>query len=263
MGDGTGAVSPARPRPVDPRIAARWRAFFERGEVFALPVARELSARRLRANTTLLSVLAAVAVAAAVIAVWLFAIDAGRPLTYVLLVVVAVAAIAACIRIASIRRLLAAIRDAPDEYLAVSRSGMRYAGIDFPWAHVVGALVIDERGTRFAGIRKLTARLMLAAGYSRAQVLLGVDQGTVREYRDTAPGAVRGSFFVSMGSGGPRVPLEWGVDPESVDPFTTAVRVSAGDAGVPVIVSSEPSVMHATIMAIWRGRRPGETEGTR
>src|SRR5690606_12114910 len=117
-------------------------------------------------------------------------------------------------------------------------------GVDFPWTSVVGGLVIDERQVRYSGFKRLTAKIMIAAGHSSAELLIGVQKDTVREYRAQAPGAVQRTYFVSMGSGGPRVPLQFAIDDDSIDPFTTAVRVSAADADVPIIVSTDPAVMH-------------------
>lgn len=250
------------PRPVDAAIAAEWRSFFAAGRTFALPAATEVNRRKRRNNGVFLAVLGLIAVASAGVGAALLATGSGRVLTYALLILLLVLTIAAGARILSIRRALGAVRDAPEEYLAVSRDGIRYAGVDFPWAAVVGGLVIDERHVRYPGLKRLTAKIMLAAGHSRVEMLLGVQPNTVREYRAKAPGAVQRTFFVSMGSGGPRIPLQYAIDADSIDAFATAVRVSAADADVPIIVSTDPAVMHSTIMAIWRGRRPGAGKDT-
>jgi len=262
MSDGANNGQQLIPRPVDSAIAAEWRSFFASGRTFALPAAIEINSRKRRSNGVFLTVLGLLAAASACTGIALLVTASGRALTYVLLVVVLVLTVIAGARILGIRRALNAVRDAPEEYLAVSRDGIRYAGVDFPWTSVVGGLVIDERHVHYSGVKRLTAKVMRAAGHSRVELLLGVQAGTVREYRAKAPGAVQRTFFVSMGSGGPRVPLQYAIDADSIDPFATAVRVSAADADVPIIVSTDPAVMHPTIMSIWRGQRPGEGKDT-
>ncbi|MGO2518520.1 MAG: hypothetical protein ACTH8F_00205 [Microbacterium sp.] len=250
------------PRPVDAAIAAEWRAFFAGGGVFSLPAAVEANGRKRRNNAVFLTVLAVLAAATAIVGITLLVTSSGRGLTYVLLVIVLIGTVAAGARILTIRRALNAVRDSPEEYVAVFRDGMRFAGVEFPWTAVVGGLVIDERSVTHSGLKRLTAKIMLAAGHARMEMLIGVQPNTVREYRAQAPGAVRRVFFVSMGSGGPRIPLEYALEDDSVNAFATAVRVSAADADVPIIVSTDPPIMHATIMAIWRGTRPATGKGT-
>lgn len=248
------------PRPVDAAIAAEWRSFFAGGGVFTLPAAVDLNGRKRRNNAVFLAVLVVLATAAVGVGAALLLTGAGRGLTYVLLVIVLIGAGVASARILAIRRALNAVRDSPEEYVAVFRDGMRFAGVEFPWTAVVGGLVIDERGVTYSGLKRLTAKIMLAAGHPRMEMLVGVQPNTVRDYRAQAPGAVRRVFFVSMGSGGPRIPLEHALDDDSINAFATAARVSAADADVPVIVSTDPATIHATIMAIWRGTRPATEE---
>lgn len=244
------------PRPVDAAVAAEWRSFFAGGGVFSLPAAAEVNRRKRGSNTVFLTVLVLLAVATAAVAAVLLATGTGRALTYALLAVLVIVTVVAAARIAGIRRSLNAVRDSPQEYIAVSRDGMRFAGVDFPWTAVVGGLIIDERGVQYSGLKRLTAGVMSSAGHPQVELLLGVQEGTVREYRSRAPGAVGRVFFVSMGSGGPRIPLHHAIDDESINAVATAARVSAADADVPIIVSRDPALIHPTIMAIWRGKRP-------
>ncbi|WP_307361378.1 hypothetical protein [Microbacterium murale] len=244
------------PRPVDAAVAAEWRTFFSGGGVFSLPAATEVNRRKRARNTVFLTVLLLLAVAAVAVAGVLLATGSGRALTYALLAVLLIVTVVATARIAGIRRALNAVRDSPQEYIAVSRDGMRFAGIEFPWTAIVGGLIIDERGAQYSGLKRLTAKIMLSAGHPQVEMLLGVREGTVRDHRAHAPGAVGRVFFVSMGSGGPRIPLQHAIDDDSINALATAARVSAADADVPIIVSRDPAVIHPTIMAIWRGKRP-------
>lgn len=250
------------PRAVDAAIADEWRSFFAGGGVFSLPAAIDINGRKRRNNAIFLTVLAVLAAAAAGVGAALLFTGAGRGLTYVLLVIVLIGAVVAGARILTIRRALNAVRDSPEEYVAVFRDGMRFAGVEFPWTAVVGGLIIDERGVTYSGRKRLTAKIMLAAGHPRMEMLVGVEPNTVRDYRAQAPGAVRRVFFVSVGYGGPRIPLEYALDDDSINAFATAARVSAADADVPIIVSTEPAIIHATIMAIWAGQTTRYRKGT-
>lgn len=262
MSDDQNGQAQLAPRPVDAAVAAEWRTFFNGGGVFSLPAATEINQRKRRKNTVFLTVLILAAVAAVGVAAALFATESGRALTYALLALLLIMSVVAAARIAAIRRSLYAVRDSPHEYIAVSRDGMRFAGIDFPWAAIVGGLIIDERGVQYSGFKRLTAKIMLSVGHPQVEMLLGVQEGTVREHRAHAPGAVGRVFFVSMGSGGPRIPLQHAIDEDSINALATAARVSAADADVPIIVSRDPAVIHPTIMAIWRGKRPTAGKGS-
>lgn len=256
MSDDQNAGPQLVPRPVDAAVAAEWRSFFSGGGVFSLPVATEVNRRKRRSNTVFLTVLILLALAAVGVAAALFFTESGRALTYGLLALLLIVTVVAAARIAGIRRSLNAVRDSPEEYIAVSRDGMRFVGVEFPWTATAGGLIIDERGVQYSGLKRLTAKVMLSVGHPRVELLLGVHEGTVRDYRAQAPGAAGRVFFVSMGSGGPRIPLQYAIDEDSINALATAARVSAADADVPVIVSRDPAIIHPTIMAIWRGKRP-------
>ena len=259
--NGTDPASDVRPRPVNAEIAAEWRAFFAKGGEFAVPTAPELARRRMRSNTIALVVFVAVAIVAVIGAVALAATEVGRVLTYVVLAALLIALVAAYFKVFFIRRRMRAVLASPQEYFAVLRDGVRFSGVSFPWADLVGGLVIDERTVAVPARQRLTAKLSYAVGYSRADVLLGVRAGTVRAFRERAPGDVRKAFFVSFEDGGIRVPLENAIDDESISALITALRVSASDAGVDVITSVEPTVISSTMMAIYRGQRPGAAKG--
>lgn len=256
-GDAGGALLP---QPVDARIAGGWRALFDRGEVFTVQTDRARIRRKLTVNTVVL-VAFAVLVLAAILGTVALAVSAlGRGPTYILSVLLALAAAAAALRIAMIRRRLVAMREAPEEYLAISKTGVRFAGAELPWDDVVAGLILDERDVRHSGAKRLTAKLMLAAGYPPVEMQLGLRAGTAGEYRDRARGVVRRLYMVTLGNGAVRIPLSYAVEDGSIDSVTTAVRVSAADAGAPVVYTLDPVVLRAAVRAMWRGERPGEDE---
>lgn len=255
MSDATGNA--LVPQPVDARIAGDWRAFFDRGEVFAVPTNGEQIRRRLAVNTVVLVVFWTVVLAAIVGAVVLAFSEFGRELTYILLILLALVAAAAALRIVMIRRRLVAIRDAPEEYIAISKTGVRFAGAELPWDDVVAGLILDEREVRHAGFKRLTAKLMLAAGYPSVEMQLGVRAGTAGEYRGRARGALRKLYMVTLGNGAVRIPLSYAVEDDSIDAVTTAVRVSGADAGAPIVYTLDQVVLRAAVKVMWSGERPG------
>lgn len=244
------------PRPVDAAVAEEWRAFFAGGGVFAVPVERELIARRMRGSTTLLAALILMAVAVVAVAIWLLMTDGGRELTYVLLALLLVLTGFAGARIVFLRRRVQAAYASPDEYLAIRRDGLRFSGVDFLWSEVLGGLVmVDDQ--QHGGLKRLTAKIMSSAGYARTEIILGLQHNLARERRKAASPAVRKAYFVNFEAGGMRIPLEHVLAEQSIPPVCTALRVAAADAGVPIVISSEPAVIQSTVFALYRGRTPG------
>lgn len=225
------------PADVDPRTDAR------RGKLIG--------------NTLALVAILLIAAAAIIAAAALAVTDSGRWGTYVLLAIALAMTIPAFLTVRRFRLGLTAARDAGREYIAITRDGLRLAGTPVLWSDICGGLITDERGdTRTHGTAR--AARMRGIGYSRVEVHLGLRKGLAKQLRSRATPPARRMYIADVISG-LRIPLEWAVPPEQIAPVLHGIRVSAALAGVRVVRSTDPEVIHATVMRILGGEQPKST----
>ncbi|MFT4220232.1 MAG: hypothetical protein QM611_06915 [Microbacterium sp.] len=234
---------------LDASDAAQWRAFFERGQTFAVPLDRPRARRRARVNTAVLVIAATVIAVCVAILAALALTQSGRALTFLLSALLGAAAAALLLRFWLARRRVRAAVASADEYVAVSAEGMRVAGaVQLRWAQVVGGVGFDDRAAHIPLARRPAEALSRAAGVARAELVLGV-RG-VRELRDAAPRPLRGAFEVIFDHGGVRIPLDTAVEPDAVRPLLAAVCVAAAMSGVEVTLTNEPTEIARRTMAV-------------
>jgi hypothetical protein len=224
-----------------------WRQFFQTGRVYAAPTDRARVQKRMRINTVVLSVAAAVVILALAGVGVAFVADFGRAVTYVLLVLLAIAAGFVFVKFWLTRRRLTAGVASGEDYLVVSAEGIRLAGhIDLPWSAVIGGVGYDGRES---GGKRAAMRISRAAGVPEAEFVLGV-RG-VRALRDAAPAALRGVFEVIAHHGGIRIPLDTMVGPENVRASLAAISIAAHLAGVRAdVVSDQSAIFQGTFAAL-------------
>ena len=223
-----------------------WREFFRTGRVFTAPVDRERLQHRMNVNTTVLAVTGVIVALVAVGAVVAAITDFGRIATYILLILLIVAAGFVFLKFWFTRRRLRAGLASADDYLVVSAEGIRFAGhVDLPWTIVFGGIGTDLRG--LSGNRP-AARISRAAGVAEAEFVLGVHG--IRAIRDTAPKDLHGVFEVMAHHGGIRIPLDNVVAPEFVRSSLAAISISGHLAGVRADVSTERDVVFKATMAV-------------
>lgn len=226
-----------------------WREFFRSGRVFSAPVDRARLQRRTNVNTTVLAVTGSAVGVAVVGAVAATIADFGRAATYILLVLLIVAAGFVFVKFWFARRRLRAGLTSTDDYLVVSSEGICFAGhVDLPWPVVFGGIGIDGRDASGPGSGRAAMRISRAAGVPESEFVLGV-RG-VRAIRDAAPQGLRGVFEIIGDHGGIRIPLDTVLAPEDVRASLAAICVSAHLAGVRAGVSNDQSAVFRATTAV-------------
>ncbi|WP_404443650.1 hypothetical protein LG315_10145 [Microbacterium marinum] len=244
---------------LDASSAAEWRAFFAAGETFAVPLDRDAVNRRMRANTTVMVVASAVIVVslgagtAIALGTW------GRALTFVLLFVLAAVTLIVWVKFFWIRRRLRALTASGDEYLSVDANGIRLAGtVPVAWTDIVGGVGFDDRAVRVALLRRPAARISLAAGESRSEVVLGFRE--TRALRTAAHPGLRHMFIVGSPpmSGGVRLPLDVALEPDAVLPTLAALWAAGEQAGVDIVLTRDYGLIGRLTTHVLLGKRPTE-----
>jgi len=248
-------MSDLREQVLDASAIEQWRAFFARGEVFAVPRETDQLRARLRANTVLLAVTGGLVVLSGMGLIVLSAIGLARAITIVLIIVFAVVVAGVFVRFALVRRRLRGAADSGAEYLRIGAAGLRFGdAVDIPWSSVVGGVGFDHRDAPVHWFHRLAARVSPRAGLEQSELCLGL-RGA-RALRGTAPGRLGKTFTVLGDEGAVRIALDTAVSPDGVRTVLAAAHVAAAMAGVDVLLSNDPAVITQTIVDVTNGRAP-------
>lgn len=234
---------------IPPSQETEWREFFSNGRVHVSPLDAKAARRRVNANLAVLIATAGVVAASVLMIFAIMFLNVGGPVTAVLFVLLALAGAVLFIRFLLTRRRLRTARVSSEDYLVVSREGLRIAGhVDVPWTCVIGGVGFDDRDGREPLLRRPAAAVERAAGVVRAEFVLGV-RG-VRALRDGAPRDMHGIFEVISTHGGIRIPIDTMVPPDRVRATLAAICIAARLSGVDVEVTADRSRIYSRTLAL-------------